>query len=208
MPNAPSCMFGPDSGPADGDEKPCPARRPGAGMIPPFPCVVAGRHTSHRLLRSSNATPSVASRPCRRPHGWLLSGAGSPETAGAGARKAGPRIRPYLRSRLSRPKMVPERRRYPPCERSCSAFWLNAPASWKPRPPGSPGELPPEAPTDPDVTLSRHPAPVIRLQYQHHANEQKDPASAERSSPELADCGGHDATIGCVSDAAMRSGAH
>ena len=74
--------------------------------------------------------------------------------------------------------------------------------------PGSPGELPPEAPTDPDVTLSRHQAPVIQLQHQHHASEQKDPASAERSSPELADCGGHDATTGCVSDAAMRSGAH
>jgi hypothetical protein len=28
--------------------------------------------------------------------------------------------------------------------------------------PGSPGELPPEAPTDPDMTLSRHPAPVIQ----------------------------------------------
>jgi hypothetical protein len=27
--------------------------------------------------------------------------------------------------------------------------------------PGGPGELPPEAPTDPYVTLSRHTAPVI-----------------------------------------------
>ena len=77
-----------------------------------------------------------------------------------------------------------------------------------PRMPGSPGELPPEAPTDPDVTLSRHPAPVIQPQHQHHASEQKDPASPERSSPELAGCGGHAATTGCVSDAAMRSGAH
>ena len=74
--------------------------------------------------------------------------------------------------------------------------------------PGSPGELPPEAPTDPDVTLSRHPAPVIQPQHQHHASEQKDPASPERSSPVLAGCGGHAATTGCVSDAAMRLGAH
>ena len=30
--------------------------------------------------------------------------------------------------------MEPEGRRYPPCERSRSTFWLNAPATWKPRP--------------------------------------------------------------------------
>ena len=29
--------------------------------------------------------------------------------------------------------------------------------------PGSPGELPPEAPTDPYVALSRHTAPIIHL---------------------------------------------
>jgi hypothetical protein len=34
--------------------------------------------------------------------------------------------------------------------------------AYDPRMPGSPGELPPEAPTDPDMTLSRHPAPVIQ----------------------------------------------
>lgn len=81
-------------------------------------------------------------------------------------------------------------------------------AMWCRLAPGSPGELPPEAPTDQDVALSHHPAPVIQPQNQHHASVQKDPASAERSSPELAGCGGHAATTCCVSDAAMRSGAH
>ena len=74
--------------------------------------------------------------------------------------------------------------------------------------PGSPGELPPKAPTDPDVTLSRHPAPVIQLRHQHHASERKDPVSVEQYAPELADYGGHAAAIDYVSRAARRSGAH
>jgi len=77
-----------------------------------------------------------------------------------------------------------------------------------PRMPASPGELPPEAPTDPYVTLSRHTAPVIQLRHQHHASERKDPVAAEQSAPELDDCGGHAAAIGCVSGEARRSGAH
>jgi predicted nucleotidyltransferase len=43
---------------------------------------------------------------------------------------------------------------------------------------GGPGELPPEAPTDPYVTLSRHPAPVIQPPpHQHHASGQTDPGT-------------------------------
>ncbi|MFN9622489.1 MAG: hypothetical protein ACK587_06600 [Cyanobacteriota bacterium] len=45
-----------------------------------------------------------------------------------------PRIRPHLKNGSSWPRMEPERRRYPPCERSCSAWRLNAPATWKPGP--------------------------------------------------------------------------
>ena len=74
--------------------------------------------------------------------------------------------------------------------------------------PGSPGEPPPEAPTDPDVTLSRHPAPVIQPSHQQHASEQKDPVAAEQFAPELADYGGHAVVIDCVSGAARRSSAH
>ncbi|MDM7937167.1 MAG: hypothetical protein QUV06_06885, partial [Cyanobium sp. CZS 48M] len=46
--------------------------------------------------------------------------------------------------------------------------------------PGSPGELPPEAPTDPYMTLSRHTAPVIQPPPVHRANEQTSQAAAGR----------------------------
>ena len=71
--------------------------------------------------------------------------------------------------------------------------------------PGSPGELPPEAPTDPYVTLSRHTAPVIQPPPVHHANEQTSQAAAGRSAPEAHDCGDAFAVIVGASDAAMRS---
>ena len=57
-------------------------------------------------------------------------------------------------------------------------------------PPGSPGELPPEAPTDPDVTLSRHPAPVIQPPpHPHRASAQIDPDAVGQFAPEAHDYG-------------------
>ncbi|GDX77624.1 hypothetical protein LBMAG41_27030 [Cyanobium sp.] len=36
-----------------------------------------------------NAAPGAASRPCRKPQGWLLGEAGSPEAAATGAGRVG-----------------------------------------------------------------------------------------------------------------------
>jgi hypothetical protein len=72
-------------------------------------------------------------------------------------------------------------------------------------PPGSPGKLPPKAPTDPYVTLSRHTAPVIQPPPVHRANEQTSQAAAGRSAPEAHVCGDAFAVIAGASDAAMRS---
>ena len=62
----------------------------------------------------------------------------------------------------------------------------------------APGNFPPEAPTDPYMTLSRHTAPVIQPPPVHRANEQTSQAAAGRSALEAHDCGD-------ASDAAMRS---
>jgi hypothetical protein len=72
--------------------------------------------------------------------------------------------------------------------------------------PGSPGELPPEAPTDPKVTISRHTAPVIQPPPVHRANEQTSQAAAGRSAPEAHDRGDAFAVIAGASHAAMRLG--
>jgi hypothetical protein len=47
---------------------------------------------------------------------------------------------------------------------------------------GSPGGLPPEAPTDPSRTLSRHTAPVIQPLPVHRANGQASPRAAASAS--------------------------
>lgn len=70
--------------------------------------------------------------------------------------------------------------------------------------PGSPGELPPEAPTDPYVTLSCHTAPVIQPQPAPHANGQTSQVAVGKSAPEAHDYGDAYAVIVGASAAARR----
>ena len=71
--------------------------------------------------------------------------------------------------------------------------------------PGSPGELPPEAPTDPYVTLSRHTAPVIQPLPAHRANGQTGQGAVGQSAPGAHGCGDAYAAVVGASAAATRS---
>ncbi|WP_370594501.1 transposase [Synechococcus sp. CBW1108] len=72
-------------------------------------------------------------------------------------------------------------------------------------PPGSPGELPPEAPTDPYVTLSRHTAPVIQPLPAHRANGQTGQGAVGQSASGAHGCGDAYAAVVGASAAARRS---
>jgi hypothetical protein len=71
--------------------------------------------------------------------------------------------------------------------------------------PGSPGELPPEAPTDPYVTLSRHTAPVIQPLPAHRANGQTGQGAVGKFASGTHGCGDAYAAVVGASAAATRS---
>jgi len=114
--------------------------------------------------------PGRRPAPCPAPHkgraGSLpagrLGGAGSPETARAGAFKAGTPYPAVPALSPQRTKDGADKEEIPlACERSCSAFWLNAPATWRPRPspcPSASPRLPGAGAPRPQCRRQRHPA--------------------------------------------------